>query len=306
MNPLFLFCVLASLINFGLEASVYFPEFLLQEKQGLPSLKTFQARDKDNLSYRFYESHTQDKVVICLHGSGSHGEYLHGLARYLSDQIGICIVPNLRGHFGSGKIRGDCAYIGQMEDDIIDLIHELHLQDKKIYLLGHSSGGGLAIRLAGSKYRDWFSGYILLAPAIPTAPSMKKESGWADPSLFKIIILSLLNGIGIKNFNHTQVINFHMPSEFQNGTETLIYTFNLNSSYHPRIPYEKDIEGLGDGYVCIVGEEDELMHAHEYKNILNQDRIRMIPNEKHLTVVNSQAVMCLVVEFIEHQSFLGS
>lgn len=278
---------------------MYFPEFLRQPKQGLPPLKTFQARDQETLSYRAYESDsTSNKVVICLHGSGSHGEYLHDLALYLSDRIGMCVVPNIRGHFGSGTRRGDCAYVGQLEDDIIDLIQELHLQNKKIYLVGHSSGGGLAIRLAGSQYRDWFAGYILLAPAIPTAPTMKKEKIWAELSLFKIVALSILNRFGVTRFNHATVIRFHMPPEWQNGTETLRYTFSLNTSYHPRIPYQKDIEGLGDRYLCIVGEKDELMQPHAYKNILNSDKIHILPHERHLTLVNHLDAMKMIVKWI--------
>ena len=274
-----------------LEASVYFPESLLYEKKDLPYLQSFLARDSENLSYRIYQSSHEDKAIICLHGSGSHGEYLDDLASYLSREIGHVIVPNLRGHFGSGKIAGDCAYIGQLEDDVIDLMQELHLEGKKIYLVGHSSGGGLAIRLAGSPYNKYFSGYILLAPAIPTAPTMRKANEWADVSTLKIISLSILNGFGVNKFNHTPVISFHMPNEFQNGTETLSYTFNLNTSYHPRIPYDKDINALGDRYACFVGEEDELMEPLEYKNIIDAARIEIISTEKHLSIVLNQAVM---------------
>lgn len=281
---------------------MYFPEWLQQEKQGLPLLKTFQARDQETLSYRTYEGRREgahNKVVICLHGSGSHGAYLHDLALYLADQVGMCLVPNLRGHYGSGKQRGDCAYVGQLEDDLIDLINALHLQNKQIYVLGHSSGGGLAIRLAGSQYKNCFAGYILLAPAIPTAPTMKQGNTWADVSLFKIISLSILNRLGIHRFNHTNVIRFHMPPAFQNGTETLCYTFNLNTSYHPRVPFEKDIEGLGNRYLCIVGEKDELMQPDAYKNILQKDKIAILPNEKHLPIVNNPNAMNMIVEFIE-------
>lgn len=287
----FLCCFVTIFSGYVLEASVYFPESLLHEKGGLPDLQTFLARDSERLSYRVYPSSYKDKVIICLHGSGSHGEYLNDLAKYLSKEVGEVVIPNLRGHFGSGKTRGDCAYIGQLEDDIIDLIQELHFQGKKIYLVGHSSGGGLAIRLAGSPYNKYFAGYILLAPAIPTAPTMKKTAEWADVSTLKIISLSILNGFGVEKFNHAPVISFHMPNEFQNGTETLSYTFNLNTSYHPRIPYEKDINALGDRYACFVGEDDELMEPLEYKNIMAVERVEIIPNEKHLSIVLNSAVM---------------
>ncbi|MEI7441731.1 MAG: alpha/beta hydrolase, partial [bacterium] len=69
-----------------------------------PPLKQYSARDGTALSYRFYDSFEKDRVIILLHGSSSHGEYLHGFADYLSSKrnLGSVYVPNLRGHYGSG------------------------------------------------------------------------------------------------------------------------------------------------------------------------------------------------------------
>ena len=140
--------------------------------------------------------------------------------------------PNLRGHYASGALRGECSYVGQLEDDLYDLMEHFQLQKKKIYLIGHSSGGGLAIRFAGGLYGNIIQGYVLLAPAIPTAPTMRQGTagGWADVSIAKIIALSLLNSIGIQRFNHTHVIRFNKPKEYCDEKETLSYSFNLNAS----------------------------------------------------------------------------
>lgn len=64
---------------------MHFPEFLktIGREKNLPILETFKARDLESLSYRKYPSVYNDKVIICLHGSGSHGAYLHHLAQYL-------------------------------------------------------------------------------------------------------------------------------------------------------------------------------------------------------------------------------
>jgi non-heme chloroperoxidase len=101
-----------------------------------PPLKHFSARDGAKISYRFYDSPNKDRVVIFLHGSSAHGEYLHGFADYLSSQrsVGQVYVPNLRGHYESGNSRGDCSYIGQLEDDLYDLIQHFKLQIK-IFIL---------------------------------------------------------------------------------------------------------------------------------------------------------------------------
>jgi len=61
------------------------------------------------------------------------------------------VLPNMRGHYQSGRHRVDVDYIGQMEDDMADLIRHLREQrlNGPITLGGHSSGGGFAIRFAG-------------------------------------------------------------------------------------------------------------------------------------------------------------
>ncbi len=243
---------------------------LPNQYDNLPSMDTFQARDSQNLSYRFYDSPYKDSVFILLHGSSAEGEYLDPLAKHLSLKSGQVYVPNIRGHYGSGTTRGDCSYIGQLEDDIKDLIQSFSLQDKKIYLVGHSSGGGLAIRFSAGSYGDLIKGCVLLAPAIPTAPTMRQgdAGGWAKVSLWKIIVLSILNGFGIQWFNHTKVISFNRPVEYCNGKETLSYSFNLNSSYHPRLPYTQDIPSLKNRVLTVIGSMDEAMDPSFYPEVM--------------------------------------
>lgn len=168
-------------------------------------------------------------------------------------------------------------------------------------MLGHSSGGGLAIRIAGGSYAKYFQGYVLLAPAIPSTSTMRKNEEWANVSLFKSISLSILNGFGVTRFNHTPVIRFNMPKEFQNGTETLSYTFNLNTSYHPRLPngYKNDIIGLKNRYILVIGEEDELMNPHAYQEILNKECIEIVSGEKHLTLTENSMVMKRIAHWIQ-------
>lgn len=210
-----------------------------------PSLRQFQARDGASLSYRFYDSQNKDRIVILLHGSSAHGEYLHALADYLSSKrnVGQVYVPNLRGHYMSGSSHGDCNYVGQLEDDLVDLINHFKLDKKQIYLVGHSSGGGLAIRFAGGAYANLIQGYVLLSPAIPTAPSMRQGTagGWAKVSLTRIIALSILNSMGIKKLNHLPVIWFNRPAKYCDGKETLSYSFNLSQESLQMLGMSSDI-----------------------------------------------------------------
>lgn len=76
-------------------------------------------------------------------------------------------------------------YIGQFEDDLADLIEILREQVPGTDLIigGHSSGGGLTVRFAGSEYTTLSDGYILLSPFLKyNAPTTRPNSGgWAHP-----------------------------------------------------------------------------------------------------------------------------
>jgi len=269
-----------------------------------PPLSKFQARDGSSLTYRFYDSDQQDRVCILLHGSSAHGEYLHPLACYLSSHGGGQVyVPNLRGHYASGTKRGTCAYIGQLEDDLVDLIHRMQIQKKKIFLFGHSSGGGLAIRFAGGNHGLPIQGYVLLSPAIPRAPTMRQGTagGWAKVRLWKLLCCLFLNAIGIQWFNHSKVISFKKPEKWCNGTETLDYSFNLQMSMHPRSPYQKDIQALGNKYVTLIGSEDEANDPTKYSEIMHnsQESLQVIEKVKHLNLVRHPIAMEMACNWVK-------
>lgn len=255
-----------------------------------PQLSKFSARDGASLSYRFYDSSREDVACILLHGSSAHGEYLHPLASYLSSQgAGQVYVPNIRGHYMSGTKRGDCSYIGQLEDDLVDLIHRMQLQNKKIFLFGHSSGGGLAIRFAGGNHGIPIRGYVLLSPAIPRASTMRQGTagGWAKLHFFKLLLCIFLNAIGITKLNALKVISFNKPKSECDGTETLEYSFNLNTSYHPRYPYQNDIRALENKSLILIGGEDEANDPTKYSEVMQTCHysLKVFERVKHLNIV---------------------
>lgn len=183
-----------------------------------------------------------------------------------------------------------------------EIIHHFCLQDKEIYLIGHSSGGGLAIRFSASAYGNLIKGVILLSPTIPTAPSMRKNAGgWAKISFWKIILLSILNNFGITYFNHTKVIKFNRPKEYCNGTETLSYSFNLNSFYHPRLPYTKDISSIKNRSIVIAGSLDEANNPF-YHPLVMQDpqseSICILSGIHHLEITQNQLVFNSIINWI--------
>lgn len=252
----------------------------------------FPARDGKQLFYRFLAHPKPEQLVILLHGSSFHGSYLVPLAENLHACADVCI-PDFRGHGKSSPPAGTCSYIGQLEDDLADLIKHLNKDYKKIVLIGHSSGGGFAIRFASGKYKKLAQSLILVSPAIVTAPTMNTAGAraWAHPKMIKVGELLALNAIGITRFNTTPVITFNKPQEYCDGTETLTYDYNLMVSLHPRVPYKKDLEAVVSRSVVLVGADDEINNPWAFESLFPKSTITIIPRCGHLDIVeNKQAI----------------
>lgn len=273
-------------------------------------LKTYQARDGAILGYRHYPSdEPRSPLLIFIHGSGWHGAAYDGLARRLasSGRVGI-VLPDLRGHGPTPRTRGDIAYVGQLEDDIADLVAQLRQPGQPLVLGGHSSGGGLVIRYAGGKHGSALDGAVLLAPFLKyNAPTTRPQSGgWARPLTRRIIGLSMLNTVGIAALDHLTVIQFNFPDDVLNGphggTATPSYSHRLNTAYAPRGDYLADIGALPP-FLLIAGAEDESFIASAYKPLMRPvnpaGRFEIVEGASHLGIIDDLRTAELIVEFLE-------
>jgi hypothetical protein len=126
--------------------------------------------------------------------------------------------------------------------------------------------------------------------------------GWAKVSLAKIIFLSILNAIGLRCLNGLDVIQFDRPEDSCDGTETIRYSYRLNSSYHPQLPYQKDISALKERSLVIVGAEDEANDPSQYPEVMQDVQsksIHIVPGVKHLDIVHNVTVSKLVTQWVE-------
>lgn len=265
----------------------------------LPSLQRYPARDGEQLAYRFYPS-AADRILIFIHGSSYHGAGYHALASAISlGGAAQVVLPNLRGHYQSGLRRGDVDYIGQLEDDIVDLIRFLRADHKTgpITLGGHSSGGGLAIRFAGGGHGDDVSSYLLLSPIIPRAPSVRggTAGGWANLHWRRIYGLLALNALGIHGFDGLPIVEFNKPAKFWDGTETLAYSYRLNVSYHPRSRYQNDLRALPERTLMLVGQNDEANDPEKLQAVFAADapaaRTMILPGISHFGIFSDPAAL---------------
>src|SRR6202140_4676800 len=185
----------------------------------LPAIERFQARDGTMLGFRHYPASgpATARAAIVLHGSsGSSGTTIHALSGALAAHGVETYAVDIRGHGVSGT-RGDIAYVGQLEDDLADFVATVRktTPTAPLTLLGHSAGGGFALRVAGSPIQNLFARTVLLAPYLGyDAPTNQPNSGgWASADIPRILGLLALRAIGVNCCEALPVLAFAVPPD---------------------------------------------------------------------------------------------
>lgn len=263
-------------------------------------LEQWRTPDGARLGLRRYPSGARGvPLVVMIHGSGWHGLQFDALARRVAGAgLADVVVPDLRGHGPTPARRGDLDYVGQFEDDLAALIRAEAAPSQKVILLGHSSGGGLVVRMAGGGHGALMDGAVLLAPYLGhSAPTTRPGSGgWARPLVRRIIGLSFLNRLGITALNGLTVIQFRFPEVVLDGplgaTTTRAYSYRLNVSYAPRADLARDVAALPP-FLLVAGGADEAFRARAYEPFLAAmnpgGSYRLVPGAGHLGIVDDEA-----------------
>ncbi|MCH2180954.1 MAG: prolyl oligopeptidase family serine peptidase [Mariniblastus sp.] len=132
-----------------------------------------------------YDPQKKAPLVVALHGLGSNAAVMiryPGFTREAEKHGYLVVAPtgyNSRGWYGSrgkGGGRGsDPDNLGELsEKDVMNVLEiirkEFNIDENRIYLMGHSMGGGGTWHL-GSKYPDIWAALGPIAPAAPRNPS---------------------------------------------------------------------------------------------------------------------------------------
>lgn len=280
----------------------------------LPALRVINNRNKQQISFRYYAAGNVNEMAILIHGSTANSVAMHMLAVYLQDNGVTCYVPDIRGHGATGKT-GDIDYEGQLEDDLEDLITSVKAEHPSatLKLVGHSAGGGFALRFAGSKNGNYFSQYILAAPMIHHACPMTraKVGGWAVPFIPRIVGLTILNSLGLRLFQWLPVIAFAVPKvanasgENSAAKRTSSYSFRLQRNFRPHMNWQADVKNIKTPTFIIVGENDELFVAEAYKPNLepmnSQIKVQLLPGVGHSAVYSDPDAMHAILKVLKGQ-----
>jgi hypothetical protein len=110
------------------------------DRSTMPGLEHFQARDGTTLVYRHYSARASSggRIAILVHGSSGSSTSVHALADALAEHGVETYAVDIRGHGASGT-RGDIAYLGQLEDDLQDLVAVVRQKSPNapLTLIGH-------------------------------------------------------------------------------------------------------------------------------------------------------------------------
>ncbi|MFI0472671.1 alpha/beta hydrolase [Halomonas sp. HMF6819] len=272
----------------------------------IPLRDAFEARDETRLWYRHYPSES-DTALILVHGSGTDSKYLSFFAQTLAESgIATVYTPDMRGHGLSPVKRGDIDYIEQLEDDLADFISHVRTVNDRLETVvvgGHSSGGGLAVRFAGGNHGDLASAYLLLAPYLGhDAPTVRENAGgWAAPNLSRIIPISMLNGLGITLFNGVHVLQFDLPSDYRDGSETLSYSYRLMTGFGTS-DFRTDLGAVEVPLLLVAGSEDEALVASEFegtvKPLVPQAIVETVNGASHLGLVVDEEAIDIVRRWV--------
>jgi alpha-beta hydrolase superfamily lysophospholipase len=281
----------------------------------LPAIERFQARDGTMLGYRHYPATgpSTGRVAIVVHGSsGSSGNTIHALSVALAQRGVESFALDIRGH-GSSGTRGDIGYVGQLEDDLADFVANVRktVPTAPLTLIGHSAGGGFALRVAASPIQNLFARTVLLAPYLGyQAPTNRPNSGgWANADLPRIVALQALRGIGIICCDELPAVAFAVPPNSEKGLVPA-YTERLRRNFANHPDFRGDLAAATRPLTIICGADDELMIADKYaeavRGIVPAVDVKLIPDINHLGVVSRPEAVSVIADDVATRGMAGT
>jgi alpha-beta hydrolase superfamily lysophospholipase len=268
----------------------------------LPVVDRFQARDGTVLAYRHYPARgvPVGRIAILVHGSsGSSRSAIQALSQALSARGVENYAVDIRGHGESGT-RGDIRYFGQLEDDMADFVAEIRKihPAEPLTLIGHSAGGGFALRVAASPIQDLFARTVLLAPYLGyDAPSNRPDAGgWASPDIPRLLALQVLRRLGNDWAESLPTVAFAVAP---NSAKILNpnYSNRLLRNFAASRDFRQDLAAARRPIAIFAGGADELMLPGKYEEIVG-DRVpvRIIEGIDHMGIVGNPAAVSIIAD----------
>lgn len=263
------------------------------DRSTLPAPEILPARDGTPLAVRRYGDGA-GTAVVALHGMFLDGSCFHPMAMALGHAGASVYVPDLRGHGASAGRRGDVDHVGQLEEDLADLL--LLVRDRHpgatVVLLGHSSGGALAVRYAGSRRDAGIRGYALLAPFLggEARTTRQDPGGWVTVDVPRIGDIARRAAGGDGTGQDQVVMRFDPPGPARAGLEPHAYTYRMMVSLAPRADLGSELSAIGQPLLVVAGSRDGCFVPEQYEPTISpyaKATCRVLPGLTHLGLLLS-------------------
>ena len=265
--------------------------------EGLPAISHFIARDGVQLAYRRYVpvNGTYERgSVMLVHGSSANSQSVHPLAQSLAAAGYAVYAFDMRGHGHSGT-KGSVDYVGQLDDDLEDFMTAMH-PGRPRTLVGFSSGGGFALRVAGSKRQSQFDNFLFMSPYVhhmAMTNRSRDSAGWASVGLPRMVALIVLNRAGVTRFNDLIVLNLAVSDNLA-ADLTRSYSYAFATSFQPQDDYRAGVRSIAAPAEVIVGQEDELFLADKFRPLFDDAGrkdipVTIVPATGHIALTLSDA-----------------
>lgn len=162
-------------------------------------------------------------------------------------------------------------------------------------LLGHSSGGGFALRLAASPLGAELERTVMIAPYLGyDAPTNRPNSGgWAQADVPRAIALALLDRLGFHGADALPTLAFAVPPDS---------TMHLTGRYSYRLMrnfatgnFRGDISAANCPLALIAAGDDELMLSDRYQAAVGPGvPVRVIDGVNHMAVVSAPEAVAAI------------
>jgi len=249
------------------------------DDDAFPDRIEYRTDEEPFAEYRLYEADNPDIALILLHTAVFDSRVVEPLASALAEaNVAHVFTPDLRGHGPDPETRGDAEVRYQLENEISDLIEhvETRFSDVEIVVGGHGTGGGVVVRFASTAAGERADGFLLLAPYLGRDDSTMRPGmgGWANFFGDRIFLLRVTTGFGLDWYLDMTTVEYEIPDDLWDGSETLAHTYRLMEAYTP--PEAAPEQLIDRPTLTVVGTDDETVHPEIYEELLGSEESQLV------------------------------
>ncbi len=291
------------------DETLAFDRFDRIDDDTLPDRTTYATPERPFPEYRLYEADDPDIALVLLHTAVFDSRTLEPLASALAAaNVAHVFTPDLRGHGPDPETRGDITFRYQLEDNIGHLIDhvETRFPDLTVVVGGHGTGGGVVVRFAARASGELADGFLLLTPYLGRSASTTQPAmgGWANFYGDRIFLLRVATGFGFDWNMDMTTVDYEIPDDLWDGTETLEHAYRLMASYTPA---DDATEQLVDRpMLTLVGTDDETAVPEAYEQLLGSEAsqtVEQIDSASYFDLTLTETAVDTIERWVDETTF---